>query len=252
MKKTKLSTSYGIMFILAFVALSVISIFNACKKQVSQSQENEIFSKELATYHESADYKNLLAKYPNQKFVDLPIIDANKSMKAIITNIVAESDELVRAITYFEPAKGFNIWYPTFVLHVKANDGNNFADMLKNNSFSGSFQLSVGEEVNVNLIKLQNNKIIEENIKPYSLRETSTNIGASNPGSKLALAAPGGGGGGVTACAAAVNVCLGNEIHNMGWIAYGACVLSAPNCISVIIADCTLHEKDCLGLPKNL
>jgi len=121
MKKPTLILPSKLILALFIGFLSTASIFYACKKHSAEAVDiNENYKRELQTYHDSKDYKNLLIQYPNREFVDLPILDVKDKVKAIVTNIITDSDEVLRAITYFEPEKGFNTWYPTFIVHAKA------------------------------------------------------------------------------------------------------------------------------------
>lgn len=233
------------LIVALLLMVSVIG-FNACKKKTREIPDpNEKYKRELKTYHESQDYKNLLIQYPNQKFVDLQIFDANDKMKAIVTNIISNSDEIVRAITHFQPAGDFNTWYPTFVIHMKAEVGKDLTTMVKNKMFSGSIEMKLTNNTRMNMVLLKDNKNM--NTFTNQQKNVSSELNRNISSSKIVMNLLG-----LTACLRAVNACVDQELEDMGWIAYASCFVTAPACIAIITADCLLHERECIGIPKHL
>lgn len=232
---------------LVAILLLTISVtgFYACKKQEALDP-NARYKRELKTYHESQDYKNLQLKFPKQIFIDLPIFDVNSKMKTIVTNIISNSGEIVRAMTYFEPEDGFNTWYPTLVISIKAEKDKDLKDMVEKKMLSASIEIKSTKDQIISSAELKNNIVVNEVKLTQTLSGLLSENKNSTSNSKIASAA-----GGVGECLSAVRSCITEELKDMGWVAYAACLLNPTPCIGIIAADCLLHEKECIGVPKN-
>lgn len=234
--------------ILVVVLLLTVSItgFYACKKQ-EVLDPNARYKRELKTYHESQDYKNLLTQYPNANFEDQPIFNANDKLKTIVTNIRSHSGEIIKAMTYFEPEGGFNTWYPTIVIHLTAEQGKDLKSMIDKKSFSGKFEFTTSSNIRLKLVNVVNNKGIYDNNVVYNLNDR---LATSTKNSKIMLVDESG--GDLGDCLKAADICATQAMKDMGAISLALCVIELPVCIATLYGDCFLHEKACLGIKKPL
>ena len=227
--------------------LLIISVtgFYACKKNEKSEllDPNAVFRGELKTYHESQDYKNLVLQFPDQEFVDMPIFNANTRMKAIVTNIYSSSGVLVKAVTYFEPeSNGTNTWYPTIVTKM-TSDLIPITEMQEKKNFSGILEILSSKGVPLSKTIVKNNLIIDlDSNFPLQLNVNTETISSNG---KLMYVS-----GGTKECLGAMNRCWADQVRNMGLIAYAGYCATFPTSAVLILADCMLHEKACLGINK--
>lgn len=220
-------------------------VFNACKKRVQEP--TVAYASEMKTYHSSADYKNLLILYPNGLFYDMPIVDANTKMKAILTKIISNSEETVTAMTYFQPQikRRSNTWYPTIIFRLKAEEGQDLQKMLQEKKLSGSIEMGTTNNVILHSLKLKNNELVFENRLVDGLNESFVTAKSAG-GAKLMVAS------GPGTCLKQMDICATNAVKDMGYFELAACVATAAVCIPILYADCFLHEAACLGLDKPI
>lgn len=180
----------------------------------------------------------------------MPIFDVNEKMKVIVTSIVSSSGEIVKAMTYFQPNQKFNTWYPTIIVHVKAEEGKHLENMVENKIFSGTLEFTTSDNFRLNYTSIKDNNIIFEDKFIYNLKGDLMRSSGSKNNSKLMVADSSG--GGLVECLKAADVCATQEMKDMGVFALAACVATLPACVAVLYADCMLHEKACLGVDKPL
>ncbi|MFZ4614296.1 MAG: hypothetical protein ACOYNH_11490 [Bacteroidia bacterium] len=186
---------------------------------------------------------NLLTQFPNHTFTDLPIIKANSKMNAIVTNIVTSSNLVIKAITYFQPVQnGSNIWYPSVVTKI-TSEIVPIKEMQEKRNFTGSFEILSSNGNFISKTRVKNNLIVDLNTS-FVLNSRDKTLGSMGSG-KLML-----GYAGVSECMSAAVRCWNGVVSNMGLIEYTGYCASFPLSATLILADCIIHEKSCLGISK--
>lgn len=223
-----------------------ISIFYACKKK-SEETQSPLYLSELKTYHESSDYKNLLALYPNGIFENMPIVDVNPSMKAILTKVISKEGETVTAMTYFVPVKerNSNIWYPTIILRMKADEGKDLKKMLQEKNLFASIEVGTTNNETIHSLKYENNSMVSEERISDGLKKSF--VAMKDGGKHLMEEAAA---GGILECIKQADICATNKFKDLGYLELAACLIAPAPCMGILFGDCFLHEEACLGLEK--
>lgn len=171
-------------------------------------------------------------------------------MKTIVTNIISNTGEVIKAMTYFEPQKGFNTWYPTIIMHLTAESGKNIKSMMDEKVFSGKFEVTTSNNSRIKLIDIvKNESVYEDKFIFISDGNIGRSLGSQSSSKIMYMEQAG---GGLKECLKAADICATNEMKNMGYFALALCIVEAYICVPVLYADCFLSEKACLGVDKPL
>jgi hypothetical protein len=173
----------------------------------------------------------------------MSVVQVNNRMKAIVTNIISSSGLIVKAITYFEPeTDGTNTWYPTIVTKM-SSDIFPIKEMQEKKNFSGTLEIVTSAGIYLSRTNVKNNIIVNLDSSPNLALKNKTELNSYN-GKVMYVPS------GVTDCIRAATSCWNEEVSNMGLIAYASYCATFPLSATLILADCMLHSKACLGINK--
>lgn len=222
-----------------FVLLVILSNFVSCDKSDLPSPEEALYQRFL----QSDEYVFLSGNNPNFKIEKWEIVEVNTWIKALITYFESSSHEIISAISYNDVRLPDKF---TTILFSATSEVSPINVITENSQFQGEIKISTisnrllahftsdGRDFTSVLNPQRQNTIDKIDLKSVSQNEHLVANVESDLGD----------------CLDAASACVTTTINDMGWFETAACMVSFPACYGVILGDCILHEKDCLGVPK--